>query len=311
MNIAQVWNKTKPYIHSGSAYWRESDWIRSENSKDSCGPFMGLNLIDRLNDGHYDIFDDQGLPVRIVDGKPYRSFSTVFSYALAGYEMFLLTSDDKHLRALKVVYTEVIKRAQSDSNGALVFPHHGSLSAMNQGEALSIVARLNELDSRDEYLECAEKIIKPYTYLVSEGGVKTFIKEDHACVWYEEYPDKDSKHVLNGMCYAMAGLLDTQRSMPTISIATQLFEDGVRSMERSLHFFDTEYWSSYWFDEYRPNYIASVMYHNLHIVQLGYLGNASGSQILKDYSSKFNTYLRNPLNRAKAAYKMLGSKLGA
>lgn len=301
--------KILPYFSRSYDYWKETSFKTSED-KSVLGGFFNMNLYKRLNDGHYDQFDENGLPLRFSNGKPYYSFSTVFSYALANHQLYLMTAKEECLKPLFETVKFISKHGESTSNGGWGFPHHGVHSAMNQGEALSVIARAYEIDSKDEYLDKVEAILTPYEVEVSKGGVLGRIKQEGGIDWYEELAEHPGKHILNGMNYSLLGLHDIHKVLPSMAKAKELFDAGVSSLVKSLPYFDTGSWSDYWIHDEEPNYIASVMYHNLHIVQLRHLFDLTGEQAIAEYAEIFNRYNSSLYLRLKAGLTMTISKLG-
>lgn len=308
MSLDHSWYKIKPYISPTSEYWKKCDHINyAVESK--LGPFFGMRLKDRLFDGHYNTFDQEGLPTRYRNGKIYYNYSTIFSYALAHYEMFLETGDEEHLIPMENAVTFMKKSGERTAYGGLVFPQNEVLSAMNQGEALSILSRLFEINKEESILELMKSIILPYNIKVQDRGVKGKFTIQPEVFWYEEISELPGKHILNGMNYALLGLYDLEKSIPGFADADKLFKNGIDFLKSALHLFDNGYWSLYWIDDNPPHYIASAMYHNLHIRQLEYFGNELGEEVLSNYAIKFDNYRQQFINRLKAAQCLLGSKL--
>ncbi len=300
--------KFLPYLSSSFDYWKHES--NKDYKVDSIlGGFFSMNLHDRLHDGHYDLFDNNGLPLRTNNGKPYHSFSTVFSYALANHQMFLKTADDKYLKPLFETVNFIARKGEKTPYGGLVFPHHGLLSAMNQGEALSVIARAYEVDPKDVYLEHVEAIIKPFYREVKDGGVLGLIQKEGGIPWFEERSEIPGKHILNGMNYALLGLGDISKILPSYTEAKRFFNSGTDSLERALPYFDNGYWSYYWLNDIEPHYVASVMYHNLHIVQLLYFSKELNNSVFNKYSELFKKYKSNVLLRIRAGIGIGISKL--
>ncbi|MEN8194745.1 MAG: D-glucuronyl C5-epimerase family protein, partial [Bacteroidota bacterium] len=287
-------------------YWNLSEKY-STDLKTISGKFF-LNLKERLEDDHYDVFDNNGLPIRFVDGKRAYNYTTICSYALAKWQLYIETGSYNYTEHLFKTIDFLFNNNELTEYQGLVFPYNGKLSAMNQGEALSVLARGYELTGNKEYIDFAEKIIKSYKVLVEEYGVRGQFKKLENVYWFEEIATIPHKHILNGMVYALVGLWEIYQVMPQLTQAKELFDEGVKYVEKVLPLFDTGKWSWYWIDEERPNYIASAMYHNLHICQLNYLYELTNKPIFHQYAEKFETYYGNPINKLKAGFSLLTSK---
>lgn len=301
--------KVLPYFSRKFDYWKEvsndDNLVRSR-----LGGFFGMNLFERLMDGHYNIFDDRGLPLRFNAGKPYYSYSTVFSFALANHQMYIRTGDESYLKPLFETVRFISTHGKYTSSGGWGFPHHGVHSAMNQGEALSILARAYEVDGKDEYLDKVEDILRLYEIDIQNEGVLGMIRKQGGIEWYEELAELPGKHILNGMNYALLGLYEIAQICPEFTKASVLFDKGIDSLVKALEFFDNGFWSEYWIHDSENNYIASVMYHNLHIVQLRFLSRIANNSILNDYATIFDKYNSKISCRLRAGYEMSISKLG-
>lgn len=288
-------------------YWSLSN--KDNCTIDTISGFFFLNLKDRLYDNHYDSFDEIGLPIRVVKGEKSYNYTTICSYALANWHLYLETGENKHTIALFQAIDFLFKNHTLTDYGGVVFPFKGKLSAMNQGEALSVLARGYELTNNEDYIEFAKKIIIPYEFSIKDYGVKGKFKELKNVYWYEEIAQIPHKHILNGMVYALNGLWEIYKVKPQLLNAKELFDQGINYIEKALPLFDTGKWSWYWIDEANPNYIASAMYHNLHCCQLRFLYSITGISTFKEYADKFENYDENHINKLLAGYSLLKGKI--
>ncbi|MCB0738602.1 MAG: hypothetical protein KDC92_13890 [Bacteroidetes bacterium] len=308
MSLTDKFHKFSVYVYPRQAYWR-----KIENSKwkvdSKLGAFLGMHLKDRLIENHYDKFDESGIPLRIVAGSKVYNYTTICSYALANWEMYLESGEHDFTKPLWATLNYLKKNNIPTDYGGIVFPGLGSLSAMNQGEALSVIARCYELSKDRELIEFAKKVIEAFKVPVALNGVLGKFNTSQSIYWYEEMAIMPGKHILNGMCYALVGLYEIDKVAPEITEANRLFKDGVQYLKQALPMFDQGNWSVYWVDDKPPHYIASMMYHNLHIVQLDYLFSITGEQILKEYSDLFTKYQQSLLNRLSAGIKLIAGKL--
>jgi hypothetical protein len=112
--------------------------------------------------------------------------------------------------------------------------------------------------------------------------------------------------ILNGHNYALFGLADLV-SISNENWVREHLNTGIKALAESVQFFDNGFWSWYWVN--KPLYIASAMYHNLHICQLKALYNLSGNDKLLLYADRFAAYAKSPVKRAIAAAYMLKAKI--
>lgn len=292
---------------NATPYWR----LASRDNlvvKTKCGPFL-LNLVDRLYDHHYDLFDKDGFPIRRKNGQDIYGYTTICSYALAKWQLYLETGETQHATQLIKTVSFLKETATETHYGGLVFETYDKhLSAMNQGEALSVIARAYEFTNDEALKEFAKKVVMSYNVMVKDRGVKGQFGNSNI-YWYEERAMLPYKHILNGMIYAVNGLRDIITVMPEIKEAGQYFNDGVNYIAEALPKFDTGSWSLYWYDETHPHYPASMMYHNLHICQLTFLYNVTKQMEFKHYADKFAGYNRSVFKRINAGIALAVGKV--
>ncbi len=113
------------------------------------------------------------------------------------------------------------------------------------------------------------------------------------------------------MIYSLVGLWEIYQVMPQLAIAKELFEKGLIYLEKTLPLFDTgkRSWYWYWLDERNPNYIASAMYHNLHICQLNYLHSITGKIVFKECATKFDSYSQKIFNKLWTEFSFFSRKI--
>jgi hypothetical protein len=306
--------KTLLYFKKWNTYWNLTD----KNEKLAVSVLKPgrypLDFKNRIREGHYPHFDDRGVPMWFnTNGGYLYHYTTMFSYALGQWDFYLLTGERKHLDIVLNVADYVVKSGVREDGGLLLREadgsgsHTGDISAMTQGEAISVLTRAWSASGKDEYLESAKRCLIPFTKKIENGGVVGVITKMNI-EWYEEYITKPLNHVLNGKIYSLWGLRDLALAEESME-AEKLFNKGVDSVEKALELFDTGYWSWYWSAETGENYIASMMYHNLHICQLTALGEQTGREKFFNYADKFISYAKSPVNRFRAVKQISGAKL--
>lgn len=301
------YHKLLIYFCPNKPYWRlieHNEW----KVQSSVGPFYGIHFKDRLFDNHYDLFDDQGLPIRGSKSEPIYNYTTICSYALANFERYLESGEMQFTEPL-LIALEFLKRENVRTKyEGIVFPYQGKLSAMNQGEALAVIARAYEIRPDPTLRIFAQGVIKAYLYAIEDDGVKGCFTGLNGVYWYEELAENPAKHILNGMLYALIGLYDIIQVFPDVDDAQMLWSKGLQYVKRALPLFDSGRWSWYWVDEVAPNYIASMMYHNLHICQLRHLGQITDINEFMEYATIFEMYQKSISNRMYAGYELYKGK---
>lgn len=303
-----VIQKFKIYIDN-EAYWRLTDLEQELAITSSCIGRYPLNLTMRLDQGHYTHFDEVGLPIRFTkDRTPYHNFTTVCSYALANWERYLVSGRIENAHILKKSADFILANSVQIDGSILVCDDRNNYpqpSAMNQGEAISVLCRAWEFTGEDKYLKAAEGCLLPFTRDIDVGGVSSSFSWEGTIKWYEEYTKKPVRHVLNGFIYALWGIHDLVAAADN-ECARHLFDQGISSLEKALPYFNMGFWSSYAISE--PNQkrtIASMMYHNLHTVQLQSLYQITQHKIFQEMAKMFEIYSRRLSNRLRAGVLLL------
>ena len=287
-------------------YWKLTD--PGKRSKYAIS-YYPLSFRDRLYQGHYLDFDAAGLPMFPSKAGELVHFCTgMCSFAFAHWEEFLNTGKQEHADHVIKVADYLIGMGEVRINGALMLldydtdaKDNGIPCAMNQGESISVVCRAYCLTENKKYLEAALKMAIPFGFAYGHNGVRGKFLKNNA-PWYLE----GGKMILNGHNYSLFGLADLVKISGEAWVK-DLLNTGINSLIDSIEYFDNGFWSWYWVE--KPLYIASAMYHNLHICQLQALSGISGNEKLLAYSKKFAAYAQSPSKRAKAGAYMLKAKI--
>ncbi len=108
----------------------------------------------------------------VKNGQWIYNYTTIFSFALAKWQAYLETGDEKFTQQLFKIIDFSFKNNVEINYDGIIFLYQNLACAMNQGEALSLLARSYELTNKQEYIDFANKIIKPYEVLIKDYGVK-------------------------------------------------------------------------------------------------------------------------------------------
>jgi len=93
-------------------------------------------------------------------------------------------------------------------------------------------------------------------------------------------------------------------------LAKELFDQGVNSVSAALPYFDTGKWSYYSISDLGINHqIASMMYHNLHIVQLQELYGKTKREIFRVAATRFDRYSQRASMRFWAGFMLFMNKI--
>lgn len=304
--MRDFFEKFKMYWTGDPDYWKLTDTNKRSKYAVSYYP---LSFKSRLYQEHYKDFDEKGLPMfPSKAGKLVHFCTGMCSFAFAHWEEFLDTGKQEHAAHIIKVADYLIGMAEERNNGSLMLldydtdeKENGVPCAMNQGESISVLCRAFCLTQNNIYKDAALKMAIPFGYDYGPDGVRGILDTNNA-VWYLE----GGKMILNGHNYSLFGLADLVNISQQPWVKEHL-DTGLRSVNDSIKYFDNGFWSWYWVN--KPLYIASAMYHNLHICQLTALSNISGNRNLQLYADKFAGYAKSPLCRSRAAAYMVIAKL--
>ena len=176
----------------------------------------------------------------------------------------------------------------------------GWYSAMGQGQAMSLLARVYLITKEEKYLRAALKATKVFYKTSENHGVRADL---FGVPWYEEYPTHPASFVLNGFIYALFGLYDLWKVAGDEkgSDARELYLDGFKSLEVRIPLYDNGYNTFYdlrhiTMPGISPNR-ARWQYHQVHLEQLHALISIQDSTILKEVLERWTGYVSGVLSR--------------
>lgn len=310
-------HKTSGYFKPKVEYWQATPNGQSTSAIQIPGQYH-LDFTLRLKDGHFDLFDKEGLPIR-----PHRYdrnrfmhyYSTLCTFALAHLNVYMDNgSEDSLTLATKVSdYLVMTCDMVTSNHGILRGPgkdgldHTGMACALTQGMGLSVLSRVWFLTKNRIYLQTAESLLTAFDVEAGKHGVRGYIAETNT-VWYEEEVLPPKRHILNGMIYALFGLYDLAIIAKNPK-ALDLFREGVDAVIKVLPLFNKRGWSLYWIPgENAFPYVASMNYHNLHIVQLHKLHEQTNMKEFLEYEKLFAKQANSLPNRIQAMTGIVSSK---
>lgn len=305
--MSDILDKFTLYFKNKPDYWKLSS---GSPFKDYTLSYYPISFKERLANGHYRDFDPQGLPLFKNNAGNLVHFVTgMCSFALAHWHMYLDTGIISHASRVIDVADYIIGLGVNRSNGSLMVYDYdnelredGRSCAMNQGESISVLCRAYLVTRDEKYLESAVMMAVPFNFPYGDMGVLGSLSQNGK-KWYLE----GGKTILNGHIYALFGLRDLSKCT-NLKWVDELCQTGLKSVNDSIGLFDTGWWSWYWLEE--NSYIASAMYHNLHICQLFALYQETGNVKFKEIAERFTWYSSSIKNRMKAGFMLSSSKLG-
>lgn len=219
-------------------------WAAPANAR--CDPYLDYGRIGPLvGDGppYVATLDVHGIPIVRYPFGVYRNPSTVAQWGLQEHTLACLgRGRARRHRASALRAARWLANTQTRGGGwqyGFVF-HEGPsitlrppwVSALAQGQAISLLVRVYDETGRRRLLSAARRGLRPFLRTYDRGGVRS---DWDGHVWYEEYPAPNANHVLNGYELALIGLHDLAPRSP---LAQRLFDDGVRSLVFAISEFD-------------------------------------------------------------------------
>lgn len=168
------------------------------------------------------------------------------------------------------------------------------ISGMAQGQGISLLLRIHQLQPNDLYLDISQRAFRAFLHPVAEGGVCAAYP-DGATV-FEEFTTNPPSLVLNGHIFALIGVYDYAQFFGDTT-AKELFEETVSGLKRNLRRYDTGFWNRY--DLHPTNRLASPMYVRVHVRLLHILFDLTGDPFFQNYADKWQSYLNDPVCRSR------------
>lgn len=276
-------------------------------------------IIDITENNHYGQFDNNGIPLTDYD-KLYERNKWYFienqevqfgihytpvviaQYAFGLLDIHKKNSSDDTLKLFKKCADWFVENINIKGDYG-IWEHTWTepvynikapwISAMTQGEAVSLLLRAYQLFNDNGYLAAAEKAFNSF--------IKSHITfyDDNRNIWFEEFPTNPPSCVLNGYIFALFGIFDYYR-VTEDKESLRLWNEGIKTLEKNIVLYDSGYWTRY---DLLFKRIASNSYHFLHIDQLNVLYQLTGVTLFYDtyirwekYKRELRSYLKRRIN---------------
>jgi heparosan-N-sulfate-glucuronate 5-epimerase len=259
----------------------------------------------KINNPHGPM-DGVGLPLVRHDGKePYSNPVTIAQFALGHHQRWIRTGElesrDKLIQCADwLVDNQTVVSRATRTFGVWYYPYDSPfwgavapwVSAMAQGEALSVLSRAWAVHPRPEYITVAKLSVESFFVDVNDGGVRSFYGPDEPC--YEEVAVEPAAHILNGHLFALMGLWDHVRTWGD-ETAHRALAVAVPVLTKHLDRYDGKYWSRY--SMFKRNQLADQFYHGIHIAQLNYGGDEWGQPSWNAMAQRWEMYRQSKARR--------------
>lgn len=176
--------------------------------------------------------------------------TTIAQFALAHWNEYVITHTDHHRRAfLTQAYWLLVHeiRIGDDASGWPIpfscpeFHATGPwLSALTQGNAISVLTRAYQLTREEIFLQVAQRAVRTFEHDILDGGVSTPLGP--AGIFFEEVAVYPAAHILSGFLFALLGLYDYV-ALTSDSQVQKLIHHSLATMHRYLDEFDLGFWT--------------------------------------------------------------------
>jgi hypothetical protein len=266
--------------------------------------FPGRYPLDISAKAHYPgSFDSANIPLVFMEGELRYVPVTIAQYALGNYDLYLATGQKAYREKLLQCadwFTDnlVLHRAdiwgwQHNYENRIYNLQKPWLSALAQGQALSVLARAYRETGESVYLESGRKALRAFHVSVEDGGLAAKTMDGD---FYEEYPSQPPSLVLNGFIFALWGLYDFSL-VCSDGEAEERYHTGLQTLHQKLaqYHLTPLSWSRYDLYPFEVANISSIFYHKLHIQQLLALGVLTKERSYRQMAAIWLRAKDNPL----------------
>ncbi len=208
-------------------------------------------------------------------------------------------------RARFLAHAEALLQAQ-DMQGAFLhvraLPLYGAgpgwISAMAQGEAVSVFLRAHAVTGEPRYRAAARAALAPLLRDVRDGGA-AYIKGGD--LFFEEVATPEPAHILNGHLFAAFGVWEALRAGIGDDALRVTHEAAIGTLRRWLPRYDRDGWSRYDLarDARGREHPAPLWYHHFHIAQLRVYAAMTGEALFAEYAERWERALDDRRVRAR------------
>jgi heparosan-N-sulfate-glucuronate 5-epimerase len=244
-------------------------------------------------------FDEKGIPYLVEKERNYYNAVYVIQYALIQFEfLYLNDKPEEREKTIQSCVSWLVEHAEH-YHDSIVWRseenHHynlkkGWVSAMYQGQAISLLLRAYQHFGDKTYLDISQKVFGFFKYDFKEGGVRRIDKNGN--LWFEEYPTDPPSFVLNGFIYTMFGILDFYRVTKNVE-AKKLFDDCVETLKINLPKYHRFYWSVY--DQLKKELVSYYYQKNVHIPLMKIMHSLTQEEIFALYTKKWEKQLNSQI----------------
>lgn len=302
-----VENYQNEYAKSGYEYQRIGCY-------NTFGNYLYIENVSSYSTENDILFDGMGFPMLKYSGKFYYNPITIEQYTLSSYNRYLNAQDENKVY-LKNQFLNganwIINNI--DEDGALRYEFNykhylcdeefkpGWVSAMAQGQALSVLSRAYHLTGDKKYINAGNNIFKFLTTNISNGGVMDNLGgldeslKDY--IFFQLYVTKPQSYTLNGHMYTLIGIYDWSNLDANKEVqekAKFYFEQGLKTLKYILPYYDIGGFVTYdlgYLTKPGIKPTVNLSYYGCHITLLDALYEITKDKTFGDYAYLWNHYV--------------------
>ena len=242
----------------------------------------------------------------------------IAQYALVHWNLYLATNDHHHCKVFLTQAYWLIEHELligDDAGGwPISSPHPGVptegrwLSALTQGNALSVLVRAYQLTSEQSFLDATQRAVRTFELDILDGGVSAPIGSNG--VFFEEVAVYPAAHKLSGFILSLFGLYDYVILTGDIHVE-KLIKNSLVTMHSLLKEFDVGYWTC---SDLISRHLSSDAQISLQVELIKALAEFSGCEHCSDLSARWEGYRQHFRSRVRyfitSRYKSYWHALG-
>lgn len=174
------------------------------------------------------------------------------------------------------------------------------ISAIAQGQAISLFVRMARRTGDPKYLDLAGKAVRAFF----EPGLPLVWRGDDGRVFFEEYPTDPPSHVLNGCLCAWLGLWDYARETGDPRVR-EFCTESLKGIQQSIPEYELGDWTRYDVLQKRP---VSPNYQEIHAALAESIWNITGDPFWRDRARRWRRAADDRLKRIEVFFEVLRAK---
>ncbi len=260
--------------------------------------------------------DRRGLPMVFIDRRQGLRYNpiTIAQFGLHSLRQYAASGSQEDLQNAFHAAGWLLENVREWKHNAAVWifdfdltfygPRAPWISAMAQGEAVSLLLRIHQLRPHPAIPDLVRRAVRPFLFDVEERGVQRCFPDGTPV--FEEFPTDPPSRVLNGHLFALIGLYDYTTCFEDEEVH-QLLQRAVAGLPQNLPRYDTGFWNLY--DLHPTRRLASPMYVGVHVQLLRVFARLFHEERFATTAEKWSRYLHNPVCRSRWFVEKVGEKI--